>query len=56
MDTVLGILSESSVRAVVIAAAMACVLRGMRVKAPAFCHRAWTGVLIYMLLFPLVAV
>jgi len=52
MDTILGILAGSSVRIVIIAIPIACILWGMRVKSPKIRHRAWTGVLIAMLLLP----
>jgi outer membrane protein assembly factor BamD (BamD/ComL family) len=52
MNTILGVLGESSVRALIIAVTVACVLRGMRVKSPAICHRAWAGVLLAMLCLP----
>jgi hypothetical protein len=55
MDTILGVLVESSVRATVIATAVACVLWGMCVKSPAIRHRAWTGVLLAMLLLPILS-
>jgi beta-lactamase regulating signal transducer with metallopeptidase domain len=56
MSTILGVLSESSVRAIIIAAAIALVLWGMRMKSPAICHRAYTGVLMAMLLLPFLSV
>jgi beta-lactamase regulating signal transducer with metallopeptidase domain len=56
MSTILAVLVESSVRAIVIAAAMALVLWGMHMKSPAICHRAWTGVLMAMLLLPFISV
>jgi GWxTD domain-containing protein len=56
MDTILEVLAESSVRAIVIAAATALVLWGMRVKSPAIRHRAWTGVLVTMLFLPFISV
>jgi GWxTD domain-containing protein len=52
MDTILRVLVESSVRATAIAFAVASVLWAMRVKSPAIRHRAWTGVLVAMLLLP----
>jgi beta-lactamase regulating signal transducer with metallopeptidase domain/outer membrane protein assembly factor BamD (BamD/ComL family) len=52
METILKVLGESSVRAIVIAFTTACVLWGMRVKSPGICHRAWTGVLVAMLCLP----
>jgi hypothetical protein len=52
MDMILGILLESSVRSIIIVAAMACILFGMRVKSPSIRHRAWTAVLITMLFLP----
>ena len=52
MDTILGILAGSSVRIIVIAILMACIQWGMRIKSPTIQHRAWTGVLISMLLLP----
>jgi GWxTD domain-containing protein len=56
MDTILGALGESSVRATVIAIAVTCTLRGMRVKSPVICHRAWTGVLLVMLILPVISI
>jgi hypothetical protein len=55
MDTILGILIESSVRSTIIFAAMACILWGMRVKSPVIRHRAWTGVLVVMLFLPCIS-
>jgi GWxTD domain-containing protein len=52
MDAILRILVESSVRALVIAVAVASVLQAMRVKSPAVLHHAWTGVLAAMLILP----
>ena len=45
MKTILEVLGESSVRAIIISLTTACVLRVLRVKSPGICHRAWTGVL-----------
>ena len=56
MDTILGALGGSSLRATVIAIAVACTLRGMRVKSPVIRHLAWSGVLLVMLLLPLISV
>jgi GWxTD domain-containing protein len=55
MLNILGVLGESSVRAVVIAVAVAGVLRGMHVKSPVVCHRTWTGVLLAMLFLPIIS-
>ncbi len=55
MDTILQTLGESSVRAMVIAIAVAVILRGTRVKSPAIGHRAWTGLLLSMLLLPIIS-
>jgi TonB family protein len=52
MKTILEVLGESSLRAVIIALTTACVLRVLRVKSPGICHHAWTGVLIAMLCMP----
>ena len=52
MKTILEVLGESSVRAIIIALATACVLRALRVKSPGICHHAWTGVLMAMLCLP----
>jgi hypothetical protein len=52
METILEILGESSVRAIVIAFATAFVLWVLQVKSPGICHRAWTGVLMTMLCLP----
>lgn len=52
METILEILGESSVRAIVIAFATAFVFWVLRVKSPGICHRAWTGVLVAMLCLP----
>ncbi len=48
----MGVLAWSSARAIVMAVAVALVLWAMRVKSPAVRHRAWTGVLLVMLLLP----
>ncbi len=56
METILEILGESSVRAIVIAFATAVVLWALRVKSPVICHRAWTGVLVAMLSLPLFSI
>lgn len=56
MKTILEVLGESSVRAIIISFTTACVLRGMRVKSPGICHRAWTGVLMAMLCLPLLSI
>ena len=56
METILEILGESSVRAIVIAFATAFVLWVLRVKSPVICHRAWTGVLVAMLFLPVFSV
>jgi TPR repeat protein len=55
MSSILEVLIESSVRITIIAAAMALVLWGMRIKSPAIRHRAWTGVLLVMLFLPLLS-
>jgi GWxTD domain-containing protein len=52
MKTILEVLGESSLRAMIIALATACILRVWRVKSPGTCHHAWTGVLIAMLCMP----
>ncbi len=52
MDAILRILVESSLRALVIAVAVASVLQAMRVKSPVVLHRAWTGVLLATLILP----
>jgi TonB family protein len=52
MQTILDILGESSLRAMIIALATACILRVLRVKSPEICHHAWTGVLMAMLCMP----
>src|SRR5512136_419205 len=56
MKTILEVLGESSVRAIIIFFTTACVLRGMRAKSPGICHRAWTGVLMAMLCLPLLSI
>jgi TonB family protein len=56
MKTILEVLGESSVRAIIIASATACVLWGMKVKSPRICHRAWTGALMAMLCLPLFSI
>ena len=56
MKTILEVLGESSVRAIIIAFTTACVLWGMRVKSPGICHRAWAGVLGAMLCLPFFSV
>jgi len=55
MDAILGVLGESSIRTIVIAIAVAGILRGMRVKSPVICHRAWTGLLLVMLFLPIIS-
>ena len=55
MDTLFAVLFESSVRAILIAIAVACVLRAMRVMSPAVSHRTWTGVLLVMVFLPLLS-
>jgi GWxTD domain-containing protein len=55
MDAILGVLGESSIRTIVIAIAVAGILRGMRVKSPVICHRAWTGLLLIMLFLPIIS-
>jgi GWxTD domain-containing protein len=52
MDAVFGILLDSSVRSLMVAAAVAGTLMALRVKSPAILHRAWTAVLISILLLP----
>ncbi len=56
MNAILGVMAESSVRAVTIAAAVALILWAMRVKSAAIRHRAWTGVLLTMLFLPMLLV
>lgn len=56
MKTILEVLGESSVRAIIIAFTTACVLREMRVQSPGIRHRAWTGVLIAMLCLPFLSI
>jgi hypothetical protein len=56
MSSILEVLIESSVRAIVIATAIALVLWGMRVKSPAIRHHAWTGVLVVMLFLPFLSI
>lgn len=55
MDAVFGVLLESSVRALIIAIAVAGMLLALRVKSPKILHRAWTAVLLTMLLLPWLA-
>jgi beta-lactamase regulating signal transducer with metallopeptidase domain len=55
MDAILKLLFEASIRSIVIAIAVGCVLRVMRVKSPAVAHRAWVGVLLIMLILPVVS-
>jgi beta-lactamase regulating signal transducer with metallopeptidase domain/outer membrane protein assembly factor BamD (BamD/ComL family) len=52
MKTILEVLGESSLRAMIIALTTASVLRVLRVKSPGICHHAWTGVLMAMLCLP----
>jgi TPR repeat protein len=55
MSSILEVLIGSSVRIIIIAAAMALVLWGMRIKSPAIRHRAWTGVLHVMIFLPVLS-
>jgi outer membrane assembly lipoprotein YfiO len=55
MDTILELLFEASIRTIVIAVAVSCILWAMRVKSPAVAHRAWTGVLLIMLCLPVLS-
>ena len=55
MDTILKLLFEASIRMIVIAMAVGCVLWAMRVKSPAIAHHAWTGVLLIMLFLPVLS-
>jgi beta-lactamase regulating signal transducer with metallopeptidase domain/tetratricopeptide (TPR) repeat protein len=55
MKTIMEVLGESSVRAIIIALMTVCVLRVLRVKSPGICHHAWTGVLVAMLCLPLLS-
>jgi len=55
MAAIIRILIESSVRATVIAMAVATVLLAMRVKSPVVRHRVWIGVLAVMLLLPAIS-
>jgi outer membrane assembly lipoprotein YfiO len=52
MDTILELLLDASIRAILIAAAVGGILRALRVKSPGAAHKAWTGVLLIMLLLP----
>jgi beta-lactamase regulating signal transducer with metallopeptidase domain len=56
MEALIGVLVECSVRAAIIAGAVACVLYGFRIKSPAILRRIWAGVLAAMLCLPLIAV
>src|SRR5262245_19287462 len=48
----MDILAESAVRATVLALGVAVVLRILRIRAPRLAHRAWTAVVVVMLLLP----
>lgn len=55
MNTILGVLAGSSIRVMVIAIPVACILWGLRIRWPSTRHRVWSGVLICMLLLPLLS-
>ena len=47
-----SVLFESAVRATLLAAAVALVLRAMRIESPAVRHAAWSSMVAIMLLLP----
>ncbi len=53
MGTVLVFLVECSIRSLIIALAVAGALLALKVKSPAILHRAWTAVLLSVLLLPM---
>ena len=55
MDAVFGVLSESSLRATIMVIAVMIILWALRVMSPTVQHRAWTGVLVAMLVLPLLS-
>ncbi len=55
MEALFGVLLESSVRALIVTVAVAGSLLALKVRSPRILHRAWTAVLISMLLLPLVS-
>ena len=56
MKTILEIMGESSVRAIISALMTACVLQGLRVKSRGIRHHAWAGVLMARLCLPLFSI
>jgi beta-lactamase regulating signal transducer with metallopeptidase domain len=55
MDAIWELLSDASVRAIIIAIAVGFILQAMRIKSPAVAHRVWAGVLLIMLFLPVVS-
>lgn len=52
----MGLIAESAVRVTVLAFGMTLVLFALRIRSPRLVHRAWTAVVVAMLLLPVFVV